>query len=1078
MSEEPIVIEIIDKVAPSISAKLKDITTNARKANSSIESLKSALNDVSYPSGFDKIQSALAKTATANQRLQIETDKTNRSYLATEAALNRAVAAEQRALIESQRLQAAMLKTEEVLAKTATAEVSLATASQRLATEQQRTATTATQSQIAMVNLGAATERASASQSRAQIAALKLQQVQDRAASSGGRMAAEAEALKRSLYPLYDAQQRHNDAVQAALALYKAGEINVKTYTDAVNRSAERMQAATIGGNAFNEGLAKTGKASQLTRHHLLNLGFQVQDVGVSLASGQNPLTVFIQQGAQIAGIASQAGVGIGRLALAAGALLLPFTPLVAALGAAYAAFKLFTSEVEKEAGLKKYVETLGLTASETKRLKDVSITFGDVMSGVWKTIDNATGAGEFFTKIADYAKKGFLGAINYAILAGQSIVAILRASVNLAVKLWDIIPYEFKRIFENATGVAKQEILNFANISIDYINKIIQAVNKVSAIEIKPIEKIKFEPFDYKESKTDWKKLLDEFSNDYANEIKGMKKSTSDLFKEVKDNVAQSAQDRLKKQADQIKADRNLEFGGAEKVRTFADVIQELQRELDLLNMSKLDADVSKLTEGINLTKAQSNEVKKYVEVIEDANIANQAYGNIYNQVKGPQLEYGANIKAINKLFKEGKIDSDSYHQQIEKSKESFENAKDPMRGYKKALEDELAVLKELPEKQEQRRELLRIENYLIENGTQNRDLLLKNYKNQLETVDSLSKKNEKLIEIYLNTKGALKEITNTQEAYTQALANGNLSLDAYNAKMVQLGISAADVKNKIGLGDVNDVALGSFDGILNGFTTLADGISNSIEQMFSSLTDGVSNSLAAAIVKGDDLRASMHNISEAILTELLSSLIKVGIQYTVNAALQNSANSAVMAANKAKEAATISSSLVSAKILAGAWAPAAAAVSSATQGANAVPANAGLSSTFALSKTLSAATGYKEGGYTGDFGKDKVAGVVHGREFVMNAEATSRIGVANLQALQSGASNVRQSSNQAGTVSVGNAPVAAPAPIVNVPFNAVVVQSKEAALASLKTSEGRAFIIETIEQNGSAVARIVGVK
>lgn len=34
----------------------------------------------------------------------------------------------------------------------------------------------------------------------------------------------------------------------------------------------------------------------------------------------------------------------------------------------------------------------------------------------------------------------------------------------------------------------------------------------------------------------------------------------------------------------------------------------------------------------------------------------------------------------------------------------------------------------------------------------------------------------------------------------------------------------------------------------------------------------------------------------------------------------------------------------------------------------------------------------GYKRGGYTGDFGEDDVAGVVHGREFVINARSTQR--------------------------------------------------------------------------------------
>ena len=43
----------------------------------------------------------------------------------------------------------------------------------------------------------------------------------------------------------------------------------------------------------------------------------------------------------------------------------------------------------------------------------------------------------------------------------------------------------------------------------------------------------------------------------------------------------------------------------------------------------------------------------------------------------------------------------------------------------------------------------------------------------------------------------------------------------------------------------------------------------------------------------------------------------------------------------------------------------------------------------------------GFKKGGYTGDKEEDEVAGVVHGREFVMNAEATKRIGKENLERL-----------------------------------------------------------------------------
>lgn len=48
----------------------------------------------------------------------------------------------------------------------------------------------------------------------------------------------------------------------------------------------------------------------------------------------------------------------------------------------------------------------------------------------------------------------------------------------------------------------------------------------------------------------------------------------------------------------------------------------------------------------------------------------------------------------------------------------------------------------------------------------------------------------------------------------------------------------------------------------------------------------------------------------------------------------------------------------------------------------------------------------GFKTGGYTGNGGVSDVAGVVHGKEFVLNAEATKRVGVGTLNAINNGAS------------------------------------------------------------------------
>lgn len=47
----------------------------------------------------------------------------------------------------------------------------------------------------------------------------------------------------------------------------------------------------------------------------------------------------------------------------------------------------------------------------------------------------------------------------------------------------------------------------------------------------------------------------------------------------------------------------------------------------------------------------------------------------------------------------------------------------------------------------------------------------------------------------------------------------------------------------------------------------------------------------------------------------------------------------------------------------------------------------------------------GFKTGGYTGDNGISEVAGVVHGQEYVLNAQATKRVGVDTLNAINNGA-------------------------------------------------------------------------
>nr|BDD45625.1 hypothetical protein 5 [Gammaproteobacteria bacterium] len=61
----------------------------------------------------------------------------------------------------------------------------------------------------------------------------------------------------------------------------------------------------------------------------------------------------------------------------------------------------------------------------------------------------------------------------------------------------------------------------------------------------------------------------------------------------------------------------------------------------------------------------------------------------------------------------------------------------------------------------------------------------------------------------------------------------------------------------------------------------------------------------------------------------------------------------------------------------------------------------------TGVMTAAISAITpqGFSTGGYTGNMGVNDIAGVVHGKEYVLNAAATKRIGVDNLNAMNRGA-------------------------------------------------------------------------
>jgi hypothetical protein len=93
------------------------------------------------------------------------------------------------------------------------------------------------------------------------------------------------------------------DDLTAAAGVDKLSQA-VKQYGQESGRSFSKPASDAAAG------LDKITKSGGLARHELINLSRQLQDVGVSLAGGQSPLTVLFQQGSQIVDIYGSSKTG------------------------------------------------------------------------------------------------------------------------------------------------------------------------------------------------------------------------------------------------------------------------------------------------------------------------------------------------------------------------------------------------------------------------------------------------------------------------------------------------------------------------------------------------------------------------------------------------------------------------------------------------------------------------------------------------------------------------------------------------------------------------------------------------
>ncbi len=213
---------------------------------------------------------------------------------------------------------------------------------------------------------------------------------------------------------------------------------------------AKSTKAANDNLSGFAGGVAKAGTQSRLAGHHVQNLTFQLQDLFVGLASGQKPMTVFLQQGTQIAGIMGQAGIGVKGLAKELGGMVVGFGrahPVLATIAATAAvaggSLAIVTNQLNdsKRAEIDRFTASLGLTSKELAKLGPIGITVGDVFVGLWRYIEQGLGLGKVFQAIADWSKSAASVAYSALSTAAAGIYAAFIGTYDGIKAIWPLLP-------------------------------------------------------------------------------------------------------------------------------------------------------------------------------------------------------------------------------------------------------------------------------------------------------------------------------------------------------------------------------------------------------------------------------------------------------------------------------------------------------------------------------------------------------------------------------------------------------------------------------------------------------------
>ncbi|MGE4267181.1 MAG: phage tail length tape measure family protein [Deferribacterales bacterium] len=619
--------------------------------------------------------------------------------------------------------------------------------------------------------------------------------------------------------------------------------------------SAERLQLAerNLGDirdqqiarwKAYNSQITGTGEAAQFSRHHLINLGYQLQDIIVGFTSGQRPMTIFIQQGAQVAGIASNAGVGIKGLAAAMGTLALSaarasvvmmanpyFLAITTVVGGATLAVSAFKKELNDSGGFDSYVNSLGLSIeqinsfeTEIEKAGGVGVSFRDIMGTLFDELDFTEAKKEFAEFGVFVLQEGINTYVSYKAIGKAVQTYSNRTYFNLIANMFGK-KDQIKDAGNEATmAMFAEEQKIYENI--DKFKKEVQERTKARYdLILTPIVESNSERLTNKslsQAEQYYKQYQDTLtairaeakvhnlgiSFLRAKEVAAYDKYTEQMSKlhDKERRDAERANAPYERRADTIRtyiAALNMEIS-----RTGI-LTEERER---LQKIDQLDTQLTRKDEKFKLTEKERESINALLLQQQQAAKIQKEVDDLYNNSSSKAIEnYYTKTQSANIALEKGFITQETWAAILGREGEALKSATDKVYAYKKALDetvriydmfgDDLAVAKALtPE---------------VKAGMT--DEQIKKAEQYIRTTESMGRVNAELGKIWEETTGKGAAFEARIEAIKKKMADTSITLEYYNS--LEQAINSEKNQNKFtlaGAGSVYSETQGKIDSIV----------------------------------------------------------------------------------------------------------------------------------------------------------------------------------------------------------------------------------------------------------------------